>query len=658
MKVLSKSRFKIGLECPNKLFYIFHKNIYPSTKTEDSFLESLAQGGFQVEELARMHFPEGILVDSPHYDYEGAVKRTQELLTQENVVIFEAAFLWNGLFIRTDILVKKGNKIHLIEVKAKLYDPEKEYQFIGKRGGLDSSWKPYLFDLAFQTYVVQKSLSESSITPFLMMADKSKKASVDGLNQMFRIPNRGEGDQRKDIIKKVQFIEGTGDSILTIVILDDVIDRILNDEFPPLDSYNFEGSINFLKETYNNGEYPNWPTNYSACKNCEFRVTEEQLAIGQKSGFHECMKTQHGWTDKNLSEPNIFEIWDFRSKIKETLLIENRLFMRELTENDLKPDPMSDEISSSQRKWIQVEKAAKGDEEIYVMKDELKSEMDSWVFPLHFIDFETSGVALPFTKGRRPYEQVAFQFSHHSLDRDGSITHQTEFINAHSGVFPNFDFARSLTKALNQDKGSVFRFATHENTILNVIIDQLHHSDESDKDELIEFLKSITYSPNKSADQWVGDRDMIDLRKVVLKYYYNPLTKGSNSIKDLMPAILHSSKYLNEKYSQPISNIHLSSKNFEGSHIWLEMDEDTVINPYSALPRLFEDWEESEIDSNISGIENIADGGVVLTAYAKLQYVDMSDKERLELISGLKKYCELDTLAMVMIYEHFKEISV
>jgi hypothetical protein len=47
-----------------------------------------------------------------------------------------------------------------------------------------------------------------------------------------------------------------------------------------------------------------------------------------------------------------------------------------------------------------------------------------------------------------------------------------------------------------------------------------------------------------------------------------------------------------------------------------------------------------------------------MTAYAKLQYVDISIKERDELLSGLKKYCELDTLAMVMIWEHLKEIII
>ena len=61
-----------------------------------------------------------------------------------------------------------------------------------------------------------------------------------------------------------------------------------------------------------------------------------------------------------------------------------------------------------------------------------------------------------------------------------------------------------------------------------------------------------------------------------------------------------------------------------------------------------------ELDDTISELDGIADGGAALTAYAKLQYVDMNQKERDEITSALLKYCELDTLAMVMIYEHFR----
>ena len=45
---------------------------------------------------------------------------------------------------------------------------------------------------------------------------------------------------------------------------------------------------------------------------------------------------------------------------------------------------------------------------------------------------------------------------------------------------------------------------------------------------------------------------MIDMCELVKRYYYHPFMKGSNSIKAVLPAILNSSKYLQDKYSQPI----------------------------------------------------------------------------------------------------------
>ena len=57
-----------------------------------------------------------------------------------------------------------------------------------------------------------------------------------------------------------------------------------------------------------------------------------------------------------------------------------------------------------------------------------------------------------------------------------------------------------------------------------------------------------------------------------------------------------------------------------------------------------------------SDLEDIADGGAALTAYGKLQYSEMNNKERLAITDSLLRYCELDTLAMVMIYEHLKEL--
>lgn len=648
MKLLTKSRFKIALECPNKLFFSSKKE-YANNKNEDPFLKALANGGFQVEELARLHYQNGIFINTENFEYEKAFNLTQEALQNENVVIYEAAFLCEGLFIRTDIIVKTGNSIKLIEVKAKSFNPNDEYSFVGARGGLVSSWKPYLFDLAFQKYVAQKTFPKYNFEAYLLMADKTKRASINGLNQLFRIPNNG--NPRTDIIRRVNSIEEIGNSILSEANVDILINDIINDKYKYNENLNFEKSVTMFNKAYQQDRYLNWPTQFSTCKNCEFKANTEQEKEGLLSGFKYCFSKQLNWKESDFIKPNAMEIWNFRGK---KLMEENRMLMEELTIEDFSVKLEVDRISPTQRQWIQVEKVVNKDNSIYVEKEALKQEMEQWKFPLHFIDFETSTVALPFTSGRKPYEQVAFQFSHHQYNKDGSIEHKSQYINNTPGEFPNFIFARALQAAIGNDEGTVFKFATHENTIINAIITQLEESKETDKDNLISFLKTISKSTKNQIKPWVGDRNMVDLCKVVKDYYYNPYTNGSNSIKAVLPACLNSSEFLKNKYIQPIGNLKLTSQNFPSSHIWFQIEGDKIINPYKKLPTLFDNWNETELEDNISDIENIADGGGALTAYAKLQYVDMTSKERNEITQGLLKYCELDTLAMVMIYEHFK----
>ena len=419
------------------------------------------------------------------------------------------------------------------------------------------------------------------------------------------------------------------------------------------ENLNFSEAMQLFKDGYQEKKYLNWPIKFSSCKSCEFKASHEEKQKGLKSGFEHCFTKQLNWSFSDFKRPNAMEIWNFRGG---NLVEENRLFLDDLSEDDIKVNPSPDKISASERQWIQVEKARTADFSVYVEKEGLKSEINNWIFPLHFIDFETSTVALPFTAGRTPYEQVAFQFSHHIYNEDGKIEHRTEFISNTPGEFPNFNFARALRDALMYDDGTIFRFASHENSILNAIIKQLNESNEIDKLELISFLKTITASTKDSVEKWEGSRSMVDLNKVVKDYYYNPYTKGSNSIKAVLPASLISSEFLRNKYSNTIEKINVSSNNFSNNHVWLNILNDELINPYKMLPPLFEGWVNNEKEATISEIESIADGGAALTAYAKLQYEDMTENERNEITSGLLKYCELDTLAMVMIYEHLNEL--
>src|SRR5688500_14744743 len=107
-RYLTKSRFKTAMECPTKLFYT-GKPEYANNKLEDPFLRHLADGGFQVGELAKCYFPGGIEVTSRGYDE--SVRETDDLLARDNVTIFEGAFRHENLFIRADVVIKTGDEI-------------------------------------------------------------------------------------------------------------------------------------------------------------------------------------------------------------------------------------------------------------------------------------------------------------------------------------------------------------------------------------------------------------------------------------------------------------------------------------------------------------------------------------------------------------------
>jgi hypothetical protein len=309
------------------------------------------------------------------------------------------------------------------------------------------------------------------------------------------------------------------------------------------------------------------------------------------------------------------------------------------------------------RQGLQVKKRLKNDDSVYCLTRELRLEMGRWTYPLHFIDFETSMPAIPFHKGMAPYEGIAFQFSHHVLHRDGRMEHAGEFLDAKPGHFPNFDFLRELKRQLTQDSGTVFRYSHHENTYLRMIAAQLDYDrtmSEGERSELRAFISSIT-----KQDGIEGPRSMVDQCDLVKRYYYDPYTMGSNSIKYVLPAILNRSRFLQETYAKPLGEIGLASRNFTPDHVWLKRDgAGKVINPYHSLPPVmdFLDITNDELDF-IEGEEEINNGGAAMVAYAKLQYSEMSDAERKALTAALKCYCELDTLAMVMLHQVFIEVT-
>ncbi|PIQ08349.1 MAG: hypothetical protein COW71_12180 [Ignavibacteriales bacterium CG18_big_fil_WC_8_21_14_2_50_31_20] len=651
-KLLTKSRFKIAHECPVKLFYL-NDATYQNNKEDDSFLEALAEGGFQVGELAKLYFPNG--TDIKSLDYDTSLSQTNELLKNENAIIYEAAIKFQNLFIRIDVLVKEGSRVKLIEVKAKSIDTEEENIFTTKKGEIRSGWKAYLLDVAFQNYVLSNAFPDFEIENHLMLADKNALATVDGLNQKF-VLTRDSNGRKGVIVKGDTSLSALGNPILTKINIDDIVIKIQEAEYDISGvTYSFENYINRLAQIYERNEKVNIPVD-THCQSCEYRVMPTDLKVGMKSGFLECWGKAYSIPEESFNKEMVFNIWNYRKK--QDLLDNHQLFIEDLNAQDFAENvyQLNGPLTSDERRALQIMKVTDNDSTPYLDKVGLRGEMSNWKFPLHFIDFETTMVAIPFNKGRRPYEGIAFQFSHHIVYEDGRIEHKGEYINTEPGLFPNYEFLRALKKELENDEGTVFKYATHENTFLNHIHAQILDDKDNlkDSEELLAFIESITHNSRSAPYDWQGERDMVDMLEVVKKHYYHPSMKGSNSIKGVLPAVLKSSKFIQEKYSKPIyGSEEIPSLNYN-EMVWIVKDDnDEIINPYKLLPNLFVDISLENIEDYITD-PALADGGAAMTAYAKMQFTEMSDEERRLVSKGLLRYCELDTFAMVVIYEFWK----
>jgi predicted RecB family nuclease len=142
-------------------------------------------------------------------------------------------------------------------------------------------------------------------------------------------------------------------------------------------------------------------------------------------------------------------------------------------------------------------------------------------YPIHFLDFETIGPAIPKYGGTRPYQTVPFQWSNHVMHENGNLERQ-EYLCLEDKD-PREEFAETLLEALGE-KGSIVVYTTYEKGVLEGLAEHLAH-----------------YRDRLHA---VIDR-LYDLHVVVKNHYYHPEFHGSFSLKAVLPAVLPSMAYEN-----------------------------------------------------------------------------------------------------------------
>jgi predicted RecB family nuclease len=189
MPKLSKSKFLAGCQCLKRLYLQVYE---PDLAEEpDEGKQARFDQGHEVGILATELFPGGVRVEEDYLNHQAAMDRTQALMTDKNIpAIFEAAFLFDGVRVRIDILERQvRNQWRMIEVKSTSKLKDEHYE-----------------DVAIQKYVLEGSGLKLSETCLMHL---NREYVYDGhsydLPQLFSINDLGQDieDLMEDIPAEV-----------------------------------------------------------------------------------------------------------------------------------------------------------------------------------------------------------------------------------------------------------------------------------------------------------------------------------------------------------------------------------------------------------------------------------------------------------------------
>lgn len=227
----------------------------------------------------------------------------------------------------------------------------------------------------------------------------------------------------------------------------------------------------------------------------------------------------------------------------------------------------------SKKQQIQVAAAKSGETEIN--REEIAKRIESWEYPLHFLDYETFAYAIPQFEGVRPFQQMCFQYSLHTIDYPGVAPKHSHFLSRGENDPPRA-MAEHLRDAMSGGIGTVLvwyeAFEKTRNDEMALMFP-----------DLADFFQEVNLKT-------------YDLMKIFAdKLYIHPEFKGRSSIKKVLPVLVPELRYTDL---------------------------------------------------------GIGDGlTATISWYRAVKWDHMAIEDKQTIFNDLEKYCELDTIAMVRIFE-------
>ena len=622
---LSKSLFKLGLECPLRLKHALTQPALPRKSDDDEYMQMLSRGGYMFEKLVRLYHP-GEDMYVPKQSHAEASARTIAKIKAGDCTLHETTFAHGSLMARSDMVRVSGSTLDLIEIKSA--SAEGEGNLVADTKELSKQhWEPYVVDLAYQVHVARLALKaagiEKTIRAWFYLPNTAGSASTEEVRGLFTVTENSPGG-RPEVTYRGKARPGDRTSMIAILDATEAIAQAHPQE---------ESIAEATTRLANFAASGTWPAPELGmkCKGCEFNVP------GQISGYDGC------WGSQARAEHHLFTLAHLGNLERGKPGTVSRIIaataprapqVTDLLESDIAGDKPLNRRWQQQIMAVRTGRPFRSNELLRDPAGLLRCKPEH--YPLFFLDYEGTRWALPSAPGGRPYGQVAFQWSCHVIDNPGASPRHVEWLDTENDN-PNNGFLESLRKLLGE-QGTIYHWADYEIAVTQELADEIRG--DATKADLVSWVDRNWGTPGTKKTKVKSDRT-VDLVKVSREHFYDPAMKGGHSIKVVLPVVWKNPaiqklfpKYARDQHGQPVRN------------------------PYDSLPALTlqDSANSSSIDlSNLEDLDVVKNDTGAMRAYEHVRYGLGAGNQavREDVRRQLLRYCQLDTAAMVMVWRYW-----
>ncbi|MBR3325913.1 MAG: DUF2779 domain-containing protein [Atopobiaceae bacterium] len=193
---LSKSSYTQGIQCPKMLWMDCHMS---EMRDESVMNQDVLDTGNEVGDLAMGYFGDYVEVPYDPADFDGMIRRTEELIANGVPNVCEATFAYDGNLCMVDILRVEADGVHIVEVKSSTHIND-----------------IYFHDMAYQTWVLDKcGMAVKSISLMHLNSRYVRKGELD-LHELFVVE-----DCTAQVAEMIADVERTALALKKVAAQDD-----------------------------------------------------------------------------------------------------------------------------------------------------------------------------------------------------------------------------------------------------------------------------------------------------------------------------------------------------------------------------------------------------------------------------------------------------